>query len=64
MKLTNDDLAIYVVDQMYQLDWFSEETMTKEEESNINSKTWLQCKHFFEEGWHTGTNASAQWKQK
>ena len=29
MKVSNDDIVIHIVEQLYELDWFSEETMTK-----------------------------------
>ena len=32
MKVSDDDIVIHVIDQMYNLDWFSKETMTKWEE--------------------------------
>ena len=39
MKMSDDDIDIHVVDQMYDLDGFSKETMTKWEEINDSSKT-------------------------
>ena len=32
---------------MYDLNWFSKETMTKWEEINNNDKIWLKCQQFF-----------------
>ena len=49
--MSDDDIPIYAVDQMYESDWFSEETMTKFDETNDSSKTWLQCQQFFEEAY-------------
>ena len=48
MKVSDDDIVIHAVDQMYILDWSSEETMTKWEKTNDNSKVWLQCQQCFE----------------
>ena len=36
--VSDDDIAIHVVDQMYELDWVFKETMTKLEEINNNKK--------------------------
>ena len=36
---------------MYESDWFSEDTMTKWEEFNKNTKTWKNCQQFFEEAY-------------
>ena len=36
--MSNDNIVIHVVDQIYESDWFSEETMTKREEINENEK--------------------------
>ena len=41
LKVSDDNIVIHVVNEMYELDWFSEETMTKWEETNDNSKTWI-----------------------
>ena len=43
VNVPDNDIVIYVVDQMYESDWFSEDTMTKWEETNDNKKTWKQC---------------------
>ena len=43
MEVSNDDIVIHVIDQMYNLDWFSEETMTKWEDISNSIKTWLKC---------------------
>ena len=39
VNMSNNDIVIHIVNQMYELIWFSEDTMTKWEESNDNSKT-------------------------
>ena len=36
---------------MYESDWFSEDTMTKWEETHNNRKMWNQCQSFFEEAY-------------
>ena len=51
MKVFDDNIIIHVVDQMYESDWFSEETITKWEETNNNSKTLHQCQQFFEDAY-------------
>ena len=38
VKVSDDDMVIYVFDSLYESDWFSEETMTKWEEINDNDK--------------------------
>ena len=38
VTMLDDDIIIHVVDQMYESDWFSKETMTKWEETNDNTK--------------------------
>ena len=50
-KVSNDDTVIHVVNQMYEKNWFSEETMTKWEKINDNDKTWLRCQKFFEDAY-------------
>ena len=47
--MSDDDIVIHVVDQMYASDWFLEDTMTKWEEVNDNRKTQKQCQQFFKE---------------
>ena len=42
---------IHVIDQMYESDWFSEDTMTKWEEMQDNEKTWSKCQKFFEDAY-------------
>ena len=39
VKVFYDDIVIHAVDQMYESDWFSEETMTKWDETNNNRTT-------------------------
>ena len=49
VKVSDNDIIIHVVNQIYESDWFSEEAMTKWEETNDNSKTWTQRQQFFQE---------------
>ena len=42
VKVSDNDFIIHMVDQMYELDLVSKDTMTKWEEINDNSKTWKQ----------------------
>ena len=48
VKVSNDDIVIDIMDQMYESNWFLEETMTTWEESQDNQKTWAKCQAFFE----------------
>ena len=43
VKVNNDDILIHVVDQMYESDWFSEDTMTKWEETQNHNNIWSKC---------------------
>ena len=47
--MSDNNILVHMVDQMYMPDWFSKDTMTIWEETKINSKTWKQCQQFFEE---------------
>ena len=49
IKVSEEDIVIHVISQMYELDWFSEE-MTKWENINNNDKT-LRFQKFFEEAY-------------
>ena len=49
--MSDDDIVIHVVNQMYTSDWFLEDTMTKWEETHNNRKTSKQCQQFFEEAY-------------
>ena len=44
--MSDNDIVIHIVNQMFESDWFSEDTMTKWEETNDNRKTWKQCQPF------------------
>ena len=46
--MSDNDIVIHVVDQMYELDSFSEEAMMNWEEIPNNNKTWTMCQQFFE----------------
>ena len=46
--VSNDDIVIHVMDQLYESDLFSEDTMTKWEKLQDNDKTWNKCQKFFE----------------
>ena len=48
ITFSDDDIIIHVVDQMHESDWFSEETMTKWEETNDDTKMWQTCQNFEE----------------
>ena len=43
-----DNIVIHVMNQMYELDWFSEETMTTWEETNDDEKAWTKCQMLIE----------------
>ena len=49
--MSNDDIVICMVNQMHELDWYSEVIMTRWEETNNNSKTWKQGQQFFKEAY-------------
>ena len=49
VTVLNDDIVIYVIDQVYESDWFSEESMTKWKETSDNTKTWQNCQQFSKE---------------
>ena len=57
MKVTDDDIVIHVVDQMYESNWFLEETMNKWEALTNDEKILTKCKEFFEE--HTSLSRVA-----
>ena len=46
--VSDDDIIMYVVKQMYVTNWFSEDHMTEWEECNDQNKTWEQCGAHFE----------------
>ena len=48
VKVSDNDIAIHVMDQMYELDWVSEEIMTTWAETQDNKKTWPKCQTFFD----------------
>ena len=48
IKVPDDDIMIHIVDQMYDSDWLSEETMMAWEELQDTDKTWAKCQAFFE----------------
>ena len=48
VKVSDDDIVIDVVDQMYESDLFSEDTITTWEEIQDNDKTLSKCQKFFE----------------
>ena len=48
VKVSDDDIVIHVVDQMYNLDCFSEKNMTNWEEVLNKDKMWSKCQLFFE----------------
>ena len=45
--LSEDDIIIHVVEQMYKSNWFTEEHMTEWEELDDGTKTWEECKAHF-----------------
>ena len=51
VSMSGNNIVIHVVDQIYESDCFSEEMMTKWEETNENTKTW--CQELFEEAYIT-----------
>ena len=42
VNVSDNDIAIYIADQMYKSDWFLEDTMTEWKEKNDNRKAWKQ----------------------
>ena len=48
IKMSDNNIVIHIVDQMYKSHWFSEETMTTWEETQDKKKTWPKCQTFFE----------------
>ena len=51
VKVSDNDIVIQVTDQMYEFDWFSEETMVKWKDTKDNTKTWQVCEQFFEKAY-------------
>ena len=49
VKVSYYDIVIHAVDQMYESDWFSKDTMTKWGETQDNDKTWSKCQKFSED---------------
>ena len=45
--VSDDDIVIHIINQMYESDWFSKDTMTNWEEIPDNNKTWSRCQQFF-----------------
>ena len=48
VKVSDDDIIIHVVNQMYEPNWFLEETMTAWEDTLDSQKTWAKCQALFE----------------
>ena len=51
--MSSNDIVIHVVDQMYDSDWCSEETITNWEEIPENDKTWSKFQQFFKAAYIT-----------
>ena len=48
VKVPNNNIIIHVVDQIYESDWFSEETMMAWEDTQDFQKMWAKHQAFFE----------------
>ena len=46
-QISDDNIMIDVVDQMYESDWFLEETMMAWKDTQDSQKTWVKCRAFF-----------------
>ena len=46
--MSDEDIMIHVADQMYECDWFSEETMMTWKDMQDTDKMWAKCQAFFE----------------
>ena len=59
--MSDDDIVVHVVNQMYELDWFSEENMMTWEETRTKKKHGQNAKHSLRQ--HTPPG-NAKMKQK
>ena len=46
LTVSDDDIVIHMINQMYESDWFSEEIMMTWEEISDNHKSWARCQFF------------------